>query len=39
MAVVEETLGARDLCVQLEYLEHDRNVRTVIDNLVSYESL
>lgn len=37
--LVEETLGAKDLCVQLEHLEHDRNVRMVIDNLVSYESL
>ncbi len=37
--IVEETLEAKDLCVQLEHLEHDRNVRIVIDNLVSYESL
>jgi hypothetical protein len=37
--VVEEALGAKDICLQLEHLIHDRNVRTVIDNLVSYESL
>lgn len=36
---VEEALGAKDVCLQLEHLVHDRNVRTVIDNLVSYESL
>ena len=36
---VEEALGAKDICLQLEHLVHDRNVRTVIDNLVSYESL
>jgi hypothetical protein len=38
-AVVEEALGAKDLCLQLEHLDHDRNVQTVIDNLVSYQSL
>jgi len=37
--IVEEALGAKDICLQLEHLVHDRNVRTVIDNLVSYESL
>lgn len=37
--IVEEALGAKDVCLQLEHLVHDRNVRTVIDNLVSYESL
>jgi hypothetical protein len=37
--VVEEALGAKDICLQLEHLVHDRNVQTVIDNLVSYQSL
>lgn len=37
--IIEEALGAKDICVQIEHLAHDRNVRTVIDNLVSYESL
>lgn len=36
---VEEALGAKDICLQLEHLVHDRNVQTVIDNLVSYQSL
>jgi hypothetical protein len=37
--VVEKALGAEDLCLQLDHLDHDRNVQTVIDNLVSYQSL
>jgi hypothetical protein len=36
---VEEALGAKDICLQLDHLSHDRNVQTVIDNLVSYQSL
>jgi hypothetical protein len=36
---VQEALGAKDVCLQLEHLVHDRNVQTVIDNLVSYQSL
>ncbi|MES1241886.1 MAG: hypothetical protein ABUT39_09735 [Acidobacteriota bacterium] len=36
---VEEALGAKDICLQLDHLGHDRNVQTVIDNLVSYQSL
>ncbi len=38
-AVVEEALGAKDIRLQLDHLVHDRNVQTVIDNLVSYQSL
>jgi hypothetical protein len=37
--LVEEALGAKDICIQIEHLDHDRNVRTVIDNLVFYKSL
>jgi hypothetical protein len=38
-AVVTEALGAKDIRLQLDHLVHDRNVQTVIDNLVSYQSL
>ncbi|HEX3128201.1 MAG TPA: hypothetical protein VH394_12800 [Thermoanaerobaculia bacterium] len=37
--IVEEAIGAKDIGLQLEHLIHDRNVQTVIDNLVSYQSL
>lgn len=38
-AAVEKALDADDLCIQLDHLVHDRNVQTVIDNLLSYQSL